>query len=41
MMAKTQEVEEMKEWQLIYDGNLESVTRRIELTKDMNGRRRF
>ena len=36
-MAKTQEVEEMKEWQLIYDGNLESATRRIELTKDMNG----
>lgn len=27
----------MKEWQLIYDGNLESATRRIELTKDMNG----
>ena len=37
MMAKAQEVEEMKEWQLIYDGNLESATRRIELTKDMNG----
>ena len=37
MMAKGQEVEEMKEWQLIYDGNLESVTRIIELTKDMNG----
>ena len=37
MMAKAQEVEEMKEWQLIYDGNLESVTRIIELTKDMNG----
>lgn len=37
MMAKTQEVEEMKEWQLIYDGNLESATERIELTKDMNG----
>ena len=36
-MAKAQEVEEMKEWQLIYDGNLESVTRIIELTKDMNG----
>lgn len=36
-MAKAQEVEEMKEWQLIYDGNLESATRRIELTKDMNG----
>lgn len=27
----------MKEWQLIYDGNLESATRIIELTKDMNG----
>ena len=27
----------MKEWQLIYDGNLESTTRTIELTKDMNG----
>ena len=37
MMAKAQEVEEMKEWQLIYDGNLESVTRTIEITKDMNG----
>lgn len=37
MMAKAQEVEEMKEWQLIYDGNLGSATRRIELTKDMNG----
>lgn len=37
MMAKAQEEEEMKEWQLIYDGNLESATRRIELTKDMNG----
>ena len=37
MMAKAQEVEEMKEWQLIYDGNLESATRTIELTKDMNG----
>lgn len=37
MMAKAQEVEEMKEWQLIYDGNIESATRRIELTKDMNG----
>lgn len=37
MMAKAQEVEEMKEWQLIYDGNLESATRIIELTKDMNG----
>ena len=36
-MAKAQEVEEMKEWQLIYDGNLESATKRIELTKDMNG----
>lgn len=36
-MAKAQEVEEMKEWQLIYDGNLESATRTIELTKDMNG----
>ena len=37
MMAKAQEVEEMKEWQLIYDGNLESATRTIEITKDMNG----
>lgn len=37
MMAKAQEVENMKEWQLIYDGNLESATRTIELTKDMNG----
>lgn len=37
MMEKAQEVEEMKEWQLIYDGNLESATRKIELTKDMNG----
>lgn len=36
-MAKAQEVENMKEWQLIYDGNLESATRTIELTKDMNG----
>ena len=33
-MAKAQEVGEMKEWQLIYDGNLESATRTIELTKD-------
>lgn len=37
MLMNGQEVEEMKEWQLIYDGNLESATRRIELTKDMNG----
>ena len=37
MMAKTQEVEDMKEWRLIYDGNLESATRTIEITKDMNG----
>ena len=37
MLMSGQEEEEMKEWQLIYDGNLESATRRIELTKDMNG----
>ena len=37
MMAKAQEVEEMKEWRLIYDDNLESATGTIELTKDMNG----
>ena len=37
MMAKAQEVEDMKEWRLIYDGNLESATRTIEITKDMNG----
>ena len=37
MLMNGQEVEEMKEWQLIYDGNLESATRKIELTKDMNG----
>lgn len=36
MMMNTQEVEEMKEWKLIYDGNLESATKTIEITKDMN-----
>ena len=36
-MARMQEAEEMKEWKLIYDGNLENATNKIEITKDMNG----